>query len=173
MGVEERERTGRPATRYHLSQSGDHLFPKSYDLLNVAMIDAIVSELGPDAAKRILRRVSDERVMASRDSVRDLPLAQRVEALRGLYFESDPFMDSESVDGGFLLIERNCPFLTTAMRRPALCSVSVNALTRLLEVRVRREETFQGGFGRCVFRVYADEPVDPETWEFQLEGELR
>jgi hypothetical protein len=59
------------------------------------------------------------------------------------------------------------------MSRPALCSVSVNALTRLLGVRVRREETFQNGFGRCSFHVYADEPIDPDTWEFKLESEMR
>jgi len=171
--AKERARTGRPATRYHLSEAGDHLFPKSYDFLNVAMIDAMIAEFGPDAAKRVLRRVCDERVGAASASIRDLPLHQRVEALRGLYFESDPFMDSEEVEGGYRLIERNCPFLTTAMSRPALCSVSVNALTRLLGVRVRREETFQGGFGRCVFHVYADDPIDPETWEFKLESEMR
>ena len=60
---------------------------------------------------------------------------------------------------GYRVIERNCPYLNAAMKRPALCSVTVNSLTRLLGVRVDREERFQNGDGRCVFRVYADEPV--------------
>jgi predicted ArsR family transcriptional regulator len=54
------------------------------------------------------------------------------------------------------------------MRRPALCSVSVSALTRLLGVRVHREEKFQNGDGRCVFRVHANEPVT--DWTFTLES---
>jgi Predicted transcriptional regulator len=98
--ADERARTGRPATRYSLSEAGDHLFPKSYEFLNVAMIDAIVDEFGPDAAKRILRRVSDGRVDAASATLRTLPLGQRVEALRGLYFERDPFMETEVVEGG-------------------------------------------------------------------------
>lgn len=165
----ERGRTGRPATRYNLTEAGDHLFPKNYDLLNVAMLDAVAGELGADAAKRVLKRVCEERIAASEPQVRGLPLEKRVESLRSLYFESDPFMDVERTDDGYLLVERNCPFFTTAMRRPILCSVSVNALTRLLGVRVDREERFQDGAGRCVFHVHANEPIDAATWQFTLE----
>jgi predicted ArsR family transcriptional regulator len=132
----------------------------------------VAMELGADALKQVLRRVSDDRVASTDPAVRDLPLEERVEALRSLYFESDPYMDSEQVEDGFRLVERNCPFFNTAMRRPVLCSVSVNSLTRLLGVRVAREETFQSGAGRCVFHVYAKEPIDAETWTFRLESEM-
>ena len=167
----ERGRTGRPATSYSLTDAGDHLFPKNYDLLNVAVLDAIAGELGPDAAKRVLRRVTDERVAADEATVRGLPLEKRVEVLKNLYYPSDPYMDSEKVEDGYVLVERNCPFFNTAMRRPGICSVSVNALIRLLGVRVEREERFQNGAGRCVFHVYANEPIDPTTYEFRLESE--
>jgi predicted ArsR family transcriptional regulator len=166
-------RTGRPATTYSLTPAGDHLFPKQYDALSVAVIDAIADELGPEAAKRVLARVADERVAASLPMMRGLPLEERVELLKGWYLQDDPYMDAEKTADGFRLIERNCPFYNTAMRRPALCSVSTNALTRLLGVRVMREETFQSGQGRCVFRVMAGEPVDSDAWEFKLESESR
>jgi len=169
---DERGRTGRPATRYNLTAAGDHLFPKSYDLLNVAVIDAVAEELGPDAAVRVLKRVCDDRVAMEEKTLQGAPLEAKVEALKGLYASADPYMTSEKVDDGFLLVERNCPFFNTAMRRPALCSVSINALTRLLGVRVERDETFQSGAGRCVFHVYANEPIDSTEWEFRLESEL-
>jgi predicted ArsR family transcriptional regulator len=168
----DRLRTGRPATSYNLSEAGDHLFPKHYDALNVALIDAMTEELGPDATLRVLRHVAEEKVAANEPAVRDLPLGERVRVLRDWYLDSDPYMETEEAEGGYRLIERNCPFFNTAMRRPALCSVSVNALTRLLGVRVRREEKFQNGNGRCVFRVYADEPIDSAKWEFRLESEM-
>lgn len=166
---QERGRTGRPATRYNLTEAGDHLFPKNYDLLNVAMIDAVANELGHDAAVRVLRRVTDERVSAAEGKVRGRNLEERVTALKSLYFESDPYMDVEPADDGFYLVERNCPFYNTAMRRPILCNVSINALTRLLGVRVEREERFQNGDGRCVFHVHADQPVDAAAWQFSIE----
>ena len=166
---QERGRTGRPATRYSLTEAGDHLFPKNYDLLNVVVLDAIAGELGPEAAVRVLRRVTDERVSAAEGQVRGRSLEERVNVLKGLYFESDPYMDVEQAADGFYLVERNCPYYNTAMRRPILCNVSINALTRLLGVRVEREQRFQNGDGRCVFHVHADQPIDASAWEFRLE----
>ena len=162
-------KTGRPATRYTLTDAGDHLFPKKYDALNVVVIDALAEELGPEATLRVLRRISNDRVAATEPSLRGLSLAEKVDALKALYLDDDPYMQSEAAGGDFRLIERNCPFYNTAMRRPALCSVSVNALTKLLGVRVAREERFQHGDSRCVFHVYANEPIDPAKWEFRFE----
>ena len=164
----DRTRTGRPAASYRLSAAGDHLFPKHYDALAVAVIDAVGDELGADAVLRVLARVSDDRVQAVAPSLRDLTLAERVVALKNWYLADDPYMEIERTGDDFRLIERNCPFYNTAMRRPALCSVSVNALTRLLGVRVEREEKFQNGDGRCVFRIHSAEPSDADA-PFELE----
>ena len=163
-------RTGRPATAFRLTEAGDHLFPKHYDALAVTVIDAVAEELGSDAAVRVLERVSNDRVDAVAPSLRGLDLAGRAAKLRSWYLADDPYMDVVPDGEDVLLIERNCPFLNTAMRRPALCSVSVNALTRLFGVRVTREEKFQNGDGRCVFRADASEPVDAESWQFTLEN---
>jgi predicted ArsR family transcriptional regulator len=165
----DRVRTGRPATTYRLTEAGDHLFPKAYDALTVALIDAVADELGPEAVLRVLARVSDDRVNTTEPVLRDLTLAERLEKLRHWYLADDPYMDVERVGHDYRLIERNCPFLNTALERPALCSVSVNALTRLLGVRVDREEKFQNGDGRCVFRVHAQEAIDASKWQFALE----
>ncbi len=169
---EERGRTGRPATRYSLTEAGDHLFPKNYDILNVAIIDAVTEELGPDAAKRMLKRVSQDRASTVSASLRGRTLEERVEALKNFYLEGDPHMEVQKNDGVYQLVERNCPYINTAMQRPALCSVSVNALAQILGVRVERVKKFQNGDGRCVFLVHSDEPIDPETFEFKLESEM-
>jgi len=132
----------------------------------------MTEELGPEATLRVLRHVAEVKVAANEPAMRGLSLDQRVAALHDWYLDSDPYMETEEVEGGYRLIERNCPFFNTAMRRPALCSVTVNALTQLLGMRVRREEKFQNGDGRCVFRVYANEPIDSATWQFRLESDL-
>ena len=167
----ERGRTGRPATTYSLTAAGDHLFPKDYDLLNIAMLDAVGEELGDDAVKSVQLRVTDDRIAAAKPNLQGLTLEQKIQALKSWYLTDDPYMDTEQVNDGFRLIERNCPYYNTAMQRPSLCSVSVNALTKLLGVRVRREEKFQTGDARCVFHVYAEEPID-EAYEFAMEDEM-
>ncbi|HUP46726.1 MAG TPA: MarR family transcriptional regulator [Thermoanaerobaculia bacterium] len=168
----ERGRTGRPATAYALSDAGDHLFPKQYDDLTVLMLDTVTKEFGPEAAAKVLARLTEERVAAAAPGMRDLSLEEKIAALKDWYLRDDPFMEAGSDRDGFRLIERNCPFLSTAMRRPMLCSISVNALTRILGVVVDREEKFQDGDGRCVFRVHADQPIDPDTWQFRLEDSV-
>jgi len=103
--------------------------------------------------------------------LRGLPLSERVQALKDWYLKDDPHMTFEQAEDGYKLIERNCPFISTAMNRPALCSISVNALSKLLGVRVARDEKFQAGNGRCVFHIFADEPIDASTYQFKLESE--
>lgn len=168
----ERGRTGRPATSYNLTDAGDHLFPKQYDALNVAMIDAIADELGPDALKRVLEKITNSKVTITESSIGNVSLQERAAGLKDWYLKDDPYMSVEQADGGYRLIERNCPYINTAMNRPVLCSVSVNAISKVLGFRVAREEKFQNGDGRCVFRIYADEPVDPATMPFRLESEM-
>lgn len=156
----ERSRIGRPATTYRLTVGGDHLFPKQYDALLVAVVDAIVSELGPDVTHRLFSRLADEAVERLEPATRSLPIEKRVEAVKSFYAEGDPYMTVEPRADGFDLVERNCPFYNVAMKRPGICDVTMRALSRLVGARVAREKTFQNGDGCCRFRVFANELVD-------------
>jgi predicted ArsR family transcriptional regulator len=162
-------RSGRPAARYRLTQGGDHVFPKHYDALTVAVLDAISTELGPEALERILTTLTDARARQWEPRLAGKTLREKVEALRDVYEGEDPFMDAEEAPGGFRLVEHNCPFLNVALQRPALCSTTVSLLSRLLGVEVLREEKFQNGDGRCIFRVMLDRPRPPGAPGFERE----
>ena len=165
-----RGRTGRPATSYRLTAEGEHLFPKHYDTLAVAMIDAVAEELGDDAALRVLERVSNDRVDVLMPLVEGHSIEERLDVMKGFYFDGDAYMEHERTNGDFRLIERNCPLYNAAMRRPIVCAVTINALTRLLGMRVGRDEKFQDGAGRCVFHIYAHEAIDADVWRFAREA---
>jgi predicted ArsR family transcriptional regulator len=168
--VAARADAGRPPARFRLTASGDHLFPKNYDALAVMLLDTVAGELGKPAFEKVLAAIAEGRVRDWEPRMRGLSLPERVQSLKAVYGEGDPYMEVEKVRGGFRLIERNCPFLNIAMQRPAVCSTTVSALSRLLGVRVVREERFQHGHGRCVFRVITGEAVDPKQG-FVLEPE--
>lgn len=167
-----RATAGRPLARYLLTPSGDHLFPKSYDELAVELIDTLADRRGQPALKQVLGALTDKRVREWAPRLHGKPLEERMAALQAIYRDGDPYMSVEIGRNGMRLIERNCPFLNVASRRPALCSVTVSTLQRLLGVKVVREERFQSGHGRCVFRAVADEPVDPRRFRFALEREM-
>ncbi|MGD8379098.1 MAG: MarR family transcriptional regulator [Gammaproteobacteria bacterium] len=160
---------GRPPLRFVLSEAAEHLFPKHYDALAVQLVTAVGETLGEDRLRDLLAELTDRQVAEWRPSLAGRSLPDKVEALRGIYVEDDPYTDTEVRDGELRLIERNCPFYKVAMAQPRLCSLTVSTLTRLLGHRVVREARFQHGDGRCVFRVLTDQPVDAEDFRFEFE----
>lgn len=156
---------GRPVTAFELTAAAEELFPKAYDALSVELLDAVADQVGPQALEKILRALVESRVKRFEPQLKGLSLEQRVDKLKALYLNEDPFMSVENTADSIRLVERNCPFFGVASRRPALCSVTVNALSRLLDRRVSREERFQSGHGRCAFVVKTDKAPS----SFQLE----
>lgn len=150
---------GRRAQRFVLSEAGEHAFPKHYDALSSELVATLAQSCGPKTLLTVLERMTQARVDRWRPALERLPLKARLQALRGLYEEEDAYMEVKWRGKVPLLIERNCPFLSVARQHPALCSVSVCTLSRLLGVRVVRERRFQDGDGCCVFRVCVEEPV--------------
>jgi len=144
---------GRPPAEYCLSRSADDLFPKRYADLLVSVLDSVTSEDGNESLTEVLARVTDERVAELKPRVESLPLNRTMDALRSIYVEADPFTEVERRGRDFVLIERNCPYLSVAMERPEICSTTVNTLRRLTGCEVVRERRFQDGDGRCEFHV--------------------
>ena len=148
---------GRPRTLFHLTTAGEHLFPKEYDELAIALIDAAGERLGAAALRELLEEVTERKVREWAPRVAGASFDQRLEALTDIYVAGDPFCEVDNDgDGPPRIIEMNCPFLEVARRRPALCSVTVSVLRRLLGHEVVRTERFQDGGGRCVFTVGAE-----------------
>jgi len=147
-----RGKVGRPASLFQLTSEGEALFPKQYQTLLLSLLDALTG-LGPVASKALLARVADDRVADWESKLAGKTAAQKAQAMTALYLEDDAFMALQEDGEDLLLIERNCPYLEVALKRPALCSVSVNVLARVLNAQVVREERFQEGHRRCVFRI--------------------
>lgn len=157
---------GRPLALYELTAAAEELFPKAYEALAVELLDTIADQVGTKTLEKILSALVEARIHRLEPELAGLSLEKRLERLKELYFAEDPFMSVERRGKELRLIERNCPFFGVASRRPALCSVSVNVMSRLLGHRVSREERFQSGDGRCAFVVKLDE-APPEGFELE------
>jgi len=161
---------GRPLARYQLTMAGEHLFPKQYEVLANTLIATAAKAMGPDVVRSLLATVTAEQVARWRPLLEGLSLEQKLEKLRDLYQREDPYTTVETDGDEVRLIERNCPFLSSAVEHPELCSISVSTLRSLLGYHVYREERFQAGHGRCEFRVDTSRPVtDEETMAFEME----
>lgn len=160
---------GRPTQFYQLTPVADGQFPKFYDALTVTLIDALGDRFGEDGLRSVLGRITDQQVTAWQPVLEGKSLYERMEALRGVYFDNDPFTEVRTDEDGAMLIEHNCPYLAAAQNEPRLCSVTVSTLKRLLGVDVERTERFQLGDGRCVFRIHEGQPV-PAAFRFDWEA---
>ena len=159
--LDRRKSVGRPQSRYTLTPEGEHLFPKSYDDLAVELIDHVAERLGMPALEAVLESFIEARVRRWEPAMKGKSLPERLSVLQEIYREDDPHTSVESGPDGYRLIERDCPFFNVANRRPALCQVTEGTLSRLLGHEVVREEKFQEGHGRCVFRVKEPLRKDP------------
>lgn len=165
---------GRPASRWHLTPAGEEEFPRFYDALTVTLLRTVGKQLGEEGLRDILASITDQQVSAWQTELEGKPLAARINALRGIYFDKDPFTSVERDEQGAMLVEHNCPYLSAAMDEPRLCSVTISTMKRLLGVEVERTARFQQGDGRCVFRIREDKPVAKRfrfAWEDNKEGD--
>lgn len=102
----------------------------------------MADKLGSEALDTVLDSFIDVRVRRWEESMRGKSLPEKLDMLREIYIERDPHTSVESSPDGYRLIERNCPFFNVAQRRPGLCRVTVDTLSRLLGYEVVREEKF-------------------------------
>ena len=150
---------GRPARRFRLTRGGEHAFPKRYGDLAGMLLDVVGSRLGPAAVRHVIAAAVDAKVAAWNPVLSGRrSLRARLNALRSIYVEDDPWVEVTEENGRATLIERNCPYFDVAHERPELCSMTVHTLSRLLGRRVERVRRFQNGHGMCAFMV-RDEPV--------------
>ncbi len=154
-------RSGRPASVYFVSPRGEVFFPKKYEELTLAVLEAVAELHGEAAVDAALARITDEKVKHWTARLRGKSLEQKLELLKNYYREGDEFT-SVTRDRGLALIERNCPFLDVARSKPALCCTTINVLSRVLGFEVHRRRTFQAGDGCCEFEVRVDRPLELE-----------
>jgi len=151
---------GRPEGRLTLTPSGEQLFAKSYDELAVTLIDTMADRFGTSAISEVLATIADAKVATWAPMLEGKDLPERLEILKDLYAENDPFTQVRQTEDGPVLVENNCPYHAVAMARPALCSLTVSVLSRLLGYQVKRECSFQRGDGCCSFHVQQDKPIE-------------
>jgi predicted ArsR family transcriptional regulator len=156
----DRGHVGRPAYVYRLSETGEALYPKRYDMLVNLLMEEIRQVAGADILQRILRRVADRLAQQNRDRTESHTLAERVEVAAELMREQGCVAFTEERDGVFYLHECTCPYPAVASRNSAICALEVDLVRRLTGGDARLVSSLLRGDTACVYRVRPREPVD-------------
>jgi len=147
------QKAGRPMTVYSLSEQGEELFPRKYDDLAIALVEAVSESLEPKQTRKVFDAIIEKKISFWQPLLAGLSFTDKIKTLKKIYLEDDSFMEIEQNAKSLRMIESNCPYLKVAMHQPALCNITVTLLARLLDADVRRVQKFQEGHGRCVFEI--------------------
>jgi len=149
-----REGVGRPRKRYALTDQGQEMFPKRYELI----LDTVVSELLAREGEGFVSALFAEAAeRMAREIVKDLPKVgtpeerarQLVTALNRLGFRCSV---DRSPEGHLRIVRTNCVFRHSALSHPyLLCEVFDKRLTETLlgQAGVNLEDSIGRGGMRC------------------------
>jgi predicted ArsR family transcriptional regulator len=135
VSVEEvRGRVGRPFFVYSLTPDAEELFPKRYHVLASRLLRTMNDELSAETVQKLLARMSESWADERADRVSGKSLADRMAQVVEIRCEEGAIADWETVDGGYLLRQYNCPNLLVSRSHPQVCEVEQKYLTRMLGV---------------------------------------
>ncbi|CAA9303276.1 MAG: hypothetical protein AVDCRST_MAG77-5853 [uncultured Chloroflexi bacterium] len=160
----------KPSHGYSLTQSGDALFPKSYDALSNAILADVRAERGPGEVEALFRRMGHG--LAARHAHRFAALPPDATAGRaGVALEvleelgavatltlggpSGPSGDAESPGNQHLatVAGLSCPFKAVVPDHPEACRMLEAFLASVLPYATVRESCEKGATPHCRFEV--------------------
>jgi DeoR family transcriptional regulator, suf operon transcriptional repressor len=149
-----REGVGRPRKRYVLTEQGQELFPKRYEMILDTLVNELLDREGEGFVSALFvqsaRRMAGEIAKTiPRDASEPVRLRHLVEALNQLGFRCRV---ERGTDGRQRIIRTNCVFRHSALSHPyLLCEVFDKNLTEALlgEVGVDLEDSIGHGGLRC------------------------
>lgn len=158
---------GAPTFAWHLSPTGESLFPQRYKELLTQVLQQVAERAGRQAVVAALEtRFADLAEKLSGELADALPAKRMDVVLRALV--DDGYMavwhDGES---GLRLTEHNCAIRALAERFPEICDAEARFLEEALGASVHREAHMLDGCPACEYRVRFPEVAEPPLTTLQ------
>lgn len=158
----ERQRRGRPLTRYSLSEAGEErtasanysrLLERLLPALSRLPREAVEGRSGSDLLDRVFEEMAGEVASEYAWRVQGGDLAERVEQVT-VALREEGILHEVSEDGAvYRLRNVGCPYRSAAAGTQAACDADRRAIELLLEVPVEQVTTIAGGSQCCEYVV--------------------
>ena len=150
---EERGRVGRPTLVYSLTEKADALFPKTYDVLALNLLEEIRDSDGDERLYQLLHRVAERLAAPFMERVREKPLAERVQETARIMESQGCLIDVRQEGETFYLDEFTCPFPNVAEQDRAVCALHVDFVRLLTGTDTRLTQSLLRGQCACTYRI--------------------
>jgi len=145
--------TRKPHFAYELTDEGEHLFPKAYDVLLNQLLSALKGRLSAAALEEVLRDVGRSLAAAQLAEEAD-DLESRIGgALKALEAVGGAAR-VEKANEGIVICSERCPLATAVSEHPEVCRLAETLLSEIIGVEVQ-EYCDRKGTPRCRFEVHA------------------
>jgi predicted ArsR family transcriptional regulator len=149
-----RRGVGRPSHLYALTSAAEALFPRRYDRLLMDALEFIAEQGGTEAIEQLFARRRRKLAEQYGPRLAGKSRADQVAELAAILTEQGYMSDWQKLpEGGFALIEHNCPVDCVARDYRQACSHELILYEDLLGVPLVREETISGGGSCCRYRI--------------------
>jgi DeoR family suf operon transcriptional repressor len=153
LSEEERHGVGRPRLVYSLSEKGGEQFPTSYLKLANHLLKQMQSVLPDPMLKKVLERVASDIASEYLDQVRQLPMDERLNAIKGFLKEEGFLIEWKKSTEGYEIREISCPYHHIGRGHPEICAIDQAVLSKLLEIPVTRISCILRGDNYCTYVI--------------------
>ncbi len=156
-----RRGAGRPSQLFFLTSIGQERLPRNYSLVANRILREIVSlskqEIrdltGHELADLILRKIAQRLAAEHKGRMSHKSLAGQVKELTQILNEEGCLAEWARTDGGFRILNYNCPYLLVAQDDPRFCVIHLDFIRALLPGEVIREQTLAVDGGKCAYLI--------------------
>lgn len=149
----ERSGRGRPALLYALTERADSVFPKRYGQLASMVLQEVQDMGGPDALDEVFARVAARHAEAIERDLEDLQFDQKIQRIVAWIGRAGTLAEQSESPEGIKITIHNCPFRTTALKFPQVCSITPQLISRLTGAAVSQAESIHRRDPYCSFVV--------------------
>lgn len=148
---------GRPSRVFALSESGIHLFPKKYDLISLKTLEALISALGAEEARKVLESVGRDIGAGIGGELKAQPLDARMGAIAAAMqdFGFDAELEEEESAAEPTITAYNCIYHALARVHPDICALDIALLREASGADVDHVACMAKGDNACRFRFSA------------------
>ena len=155
---EERGRVGRPALVYRLTEQGDALYPKQYDLLANTVLEEVREVAGAEGLQTILKRVATRFAEPYRERLNGMSLPERITETSLIIQERGCVSDSVQDGEDWLISQYTCPFPNVARQNSSVCALDVEFVRQLVGADARLTKSLLRGDRSCTYRIRRAQP---------------
>lgn len=151
--TEERGGIGRPHYVFALTDEGQALFPRSYDLLAEWLLEEVRETDGEEKLTRLLRRMGARLAEPHLPRLEGKSQQERVDEVVRILHSMGIMAEAQEDDGAYSITVFTCPYHSVVSKHPEVCNMELEWAERLTGAPARITQCWFRGADACTYLI--------------------